>query len=1106
LISDLRGYTRYTLEHGDEAAARLAARFADVATTVVQARDGELVEVRGDEVLAVFSSARQALRAAVELQGRFADEMESVIPAGIGLDAGEAIPVAGGFRGVALNLAARLCSLAGPGEILASDTVANLARRVEGIQYADRGTAQLKGFAEPVRVVAVFPSMRPSPPTPLPQGGRGDLLERFVSPPPSEGEGSGVRGHKLPIGGFLGSLPSSPLVARDDELRRLRAAIDAAAGGEGRTVLLAGEPGAGKTRLAQEATITLRDQGFVIAAGRCYEPEQTVPYYPFLDALAAVFDTAPASIRRDAPRRWPYLAALLPEQIGVQEVAGGGEQDEQQRVFRAVTNFLEAICAAAPIAILLDDLHWADGASLKLLLHLARHTRTLPVLILGTYRDVEVGRQHPLEAALRDLQREGLVERVDVRRLQKEGTSALIGVTMGAERISDEFTELIHGRTEGNPYFVQQVLRVMVERGDIVKKDGVWDRPPVDEIEVPESIRSVVGQRLSRLGATTQEVLHEASILGPTFLFDDLAGMTARPEAEIEAALDEASALGIVRESGRDGYGFDHALTQQSLYGELSARRKRRLHLATAEAIESLPERKRDARVAELAWHFLQADDDRALEWTIRAGDAAEATFAHSDAEGQYLTALELARDGGDDTHEAEVLAKLGEVLRLSGRFDAAIEQLEDAWHVYDRLGDRENALYVVEQLGRVHSRRGTPQEGLERVLPVLQGLLQEGIESVSPRTAAGLYVALAHLNFALANNAELLRTAQEGARLAELAGDRRLLSEAENRHGTALQYLGRQEEGIPVLEKAAELAEAAGDLLTYASALNNVAVSYFALGRFREALPWRERALEVALRLGEPGQIAFQRTGVSFVLFMLGRWTEARALAERAVQEVRAIEPSWYTLYPLTGLGTISLAQGQREEGIAYIEEALALAERNGDLQGLFFLFFRAEQHILDGEPEIAIARLEPLVARIEASIGPEDSGVLAWAYLETGDEAKAAEILARARAQAEQTGNRGKLVEAAGISGILATRLRRWEDAARSFDEALTLARQMEVPYMELRVLYGMGLMDAARGNPEQAREHLEHALTIGRSLGERQYAELCERALAELGGNSE
>ena len=159
LIADVRGYTRFTLEHGDEAAARLASRFAAIAREGVAAHEGQILELRGDEALAVFSSARQALRAAVDLQERFSREAvaNSALPfaAGIGLDAGEAVPVEGGYRGAALNLAARLCALAGPGEVLASDGVIHLARRVEGLEYADRGPVTLKGFADQVRVMQV---------------------------------------------------------------------------------------------------------------------------------------------------------------------------------------------------------------------------------------------------------------------------------------------------------------------------------------------------------------------------------------------------------------------------------------------------------------------------------------------------------------------------------------------------------------------------------------------------------------------------------------------------------------------------------------------------------------------------------------------------------------------------------------------------------------------------------------------------------------------------------------------------------------------------------------------------------------------------------------
>src|SRR5579872_369870 len=606
LIADLRGYSSFTSEHGDEAAAQLAAAFAGLARSVVAEHSGEVIELRGDECLAVFASTRRALQAAVELQRRAPAPVDDApalaLPLGIGLDAGEAIPVERGYRGAALNLAARLCSLAGPGEVLTSDSVIHLAHRVAGLEYVERGIAQLKGFADPVRVIAVVPDA---------------TAEDRPARSPTAGERSTPQ--QLPIGSFLGALPSGQLVARDRELDRILAAISAAAGGEGRLVLLAGEPGVGKTRLAQEATLAARDRGFTVVAGRCYEPQQTVPFFPFLDVLDSLFEGAPPALQDAASRRWPYLGQLLPERVAIHPITSSQHRDDEQRLFRAVTDFARAIAETGPVAILLDDLHWSDAASLALLQHLVRHTRGDRMLLLGTYRDVEVGRQHPLERALIDLDREGLAERILIHRLGEDGTAALVAATLGESGISNAFASLIHERTDGNPYFVQQVLRVMVERGDVFREGEHWGRRAIAEIEVPASIRAVIGQRLARLAEATQEILREASVLGQRFDFDELQRMTGRDETELEGALEQATALAVIREEGHDGFAFDHALTQQTLYGELSSRRRRRYHLAAGESMESLAEAERAQRAAELAWHFLQADDPVSLNFSPSA-------------------------------------------------------------------------------------------------------------------------------------------------------------------------------------------------------------------------------------------------------------------------------------------------------------------------------------------------------------------------------------------------------------------------------------------------------------------------------------------------------
>jgi class 3 adenylate cyclase/tetratricopeptide (TPR) repeat protein len=752
LIVDVRGYTRFTVEHGDEAAARLAAKFADLAEEITAAREGTVIELRGDEALVVFASARQALRAAMELQARFVEEGESdpslPLNAGVGLDAGEAIPLKGGYRGAALNMAARLCTLAGPGEVLASDTVTNLARKVEGLEYADRGMVQVKGFADPVRVMQVVPSSPSAKPVILIEPG-----ERGTGQP-------------RPIGGFLGALPEGEMVARQEELGRILSSVDVVLGGSGRLLVLAGEPGIGKTRLAQEVTLNLRNRSFVVAAGRCYEPRQTVPFYPFLDALATLYEACPPHIRSRVATAWPYLARLLPDELGAAPPPSSEGQEDQERLFRAVTAFLGAISEIIPAALLFDDLHWADGSSVDLLQHLARHTRSSRILLLGTYRDVDVQRHHPLSRALRDLSREHLLERIQLHRLEQGETAALIAATMGEAEVAPALAWLVYQGTNGNPFFVDEVLRALVDRGDLYRQNGRWESREIEEIEVPVSVREAIGERLSRLSETAQKILLEASVLGQTFSFDELQALGSRTEEEVEDALGEAMRAGVVRDIGRDRCTFNHTLTQQALYAELSSRQRRKLHRTAGEALESLPHRGRERRAAkpeylqagaqprrdratagwagELAWHFLEGDDaERALKYALLAGDQAEAVFAHAEAERHYRKAHELACELVDTPREAEAVEKLGTVLKTVSKYDEALGLLEAAARLYRQAGDLERERCSVAEIGRVHYLRGATSEGIERI----QSLLEHA-EAIGPSQGlAALYTTQATLS-----------------------------------------------------------------------------------------------------------------------------------------------------------------------------------------------------------------------------------------------------------------------------------------------------------------------------------------------------------------------
>jgi class 3 adenylate cyclase/tetratricopeptide (TPR) repeat protein len=1114
LIADVRGYTRFTVEHGDEAAARLAARFADIVEEIVTAREGRIVELRGDEVLAVFSSPRAALRGAADLQKRFAEETQEVMPfeVGIGLDAGEAIPVKGGFRGAALNLAARLCSLAGRGEVLASDVLVHLARKIEGLEYIERGFVQLKGFTEPVKVIEVRPSSA------------ADTLAGAGSGHPSAVEGGAVRdgapAQHLPIGGFLGSLPASTLVGRDEDMQHILTAIEAVVNGDGRLIMLAGEPGVGKTRLAQEATLVVRNRGFVVVAGTCYDSEQGTPFYPFLEALSQAYDAAPASVQTAVRRQWPALGKLLPAQsIPVPEGASGS-REEQQRLFWAVTGFLQAIAEQMPVALLLDDLQWADGSTLSLLQHLARHTRTHRILLLGNYRDVEIDRRHPLEVVLLDLSRQQLLERIAVHRLPVEGTAALLSHSLGVQDTSQEFAALLHTHTEGNPFFVQEVLRSLVERGDVYRENGHWSRRALEEIEVPQSVRAVVGQRLSHLSEEAQTLLQEASVLGQAFMFDDLQQVDGRPEAEIERALEEAVAAGLVREAGNDSYAFNHNLIQQSLYAELSSRRKRRLHVAAGDTLERASPVVRERRLAELALHFQKAGaPERALPYTMLVGDRAAAAFSHDDAARHYRTALDLAKQIGDQSREAEAYEKMGGLLTATIRYRDALEMLEPAAQLFAAVRDREGEGRVIAQIGRVYYSIAAAQEGIARLEPAMASLAVED----SPRALAGLTSVLGKLYFVRGRYREALVCAERGAELARRAGQGGVLAESEITRGSALVQLGRWHSGLQALEDAVAIADSASDVYSVCRALQGAAAIYLVRGELERHRHTMQRALEVAERMHNQRQIAAATFGLFVNAFVRGDWTDAHEHANRLLAVMGSLGATWHSTFHLVGLAALAVAEGDDDTADRYLVECLDVSGPTGDaqtFQGAQEIL--AEKELQTGHPAEARRRLESLLDKSELERDAEGRIIaagtplpgyltghgtyhatgllplLGWANVALGDTSAADALATAGIEQAAAEGLRLSLAEWTELKGASLARQERWTEAETAFDDALALYRGIPYPYGEGRLLYEMGRMLVSKGELERARNSFESALSIFRALGARPYAAVTEEAL--------
>ncbi|HZU59602.1 MAG TPA: AAA family ATPase, partial [Solirubrobacteraceae bacterium] len=435
-----------------------------------------------------------------------------------------------------------------------------------------------------------------------------------------------------------------------------------------RIVVLAGEAGIGKTSLAADLATRAHQDGAVVMAGRAPE-EGLAPYQPFLEALSHYAATAPLDVVRAAAREHgPELARLVPElrrRVPELPLPPGETEGERYRLFEAVVGLLSSISKAAPILLVLDDLHWADRPTLLLLRHLARAPRSTRLLVLLAFR-VEAATD-VLVDTLVELNREGLSTQLDIEGLSQRETAELVSLK-ARERPSTAFVQRIHRETEGNPFFVEEIVRNLLAAGLRV---GSATASELGRLKLPEGVKRMVARRLERLDPQTIEWLRVASVAGRDFDADLIERLVDLEEEEFLTSLEEALAAGVLLEStahaGR--YSFSHALVREALYEGMSAPRRARLHRRVGEALEASGERS----LSVLALHFTRAasleDAEKAISYAVQAAQEAGQVLAHEEAVDHYARALEVLTrfEAVPTPRRLELLLDLGEACVRAG-------------------------------------------------------------------------------------------------------------------------------------------------------------------------------------------------------------------------------------------------------------------------------------------------------------------------------------------------------------------------------------------------------------------------------------------------------
>ena len=404
-------------------------------------------------------------------------------------------------------------------------------------------------------------------------------------------------------------------------------------------MLVGGEAGIGKTRLAAQFAATVHERGSTVLFGRCDE-EALRPYQPVAEALSSYVHALPAdSIQYRLGRSATELSTLVPELSDrVPGVVGSSWSDAESmrfRMFEAVALLLTGLSDSAPVLLVVDDLHWADKATLLLVRHLTRHADLGRVLLLATHRDEATSPLTPFADMLIALDREHVVSHIRLTGLDDADVTTLLdpGTRERLDARALALAQTLRDGTEGNPFFIRETLRHLAENGDIYQEDGQWVAGTrLERLGVPSGVRGVVAQRLSRFSEPANRALAAAAVIGREFRLDVLDAVTDLDEESVFETLDDAVRAGLLREVPAvvGAYSFAHALVRQTIYEGLTTNRRARLHHRVGNALEAFYAGRPDAPLAELAYHYCQAaglgDDAKAIEYATasrRSGDAA---------------------------------------------------------------------------------------------------------------------------------------------------------------------------------------------------------------------------------------------------------------------------------------------------------------------------------------------------------------------------------------------------------------------------------------------------------------------------------------------------
>jgi DNA-binding SARP family transcriptional activator len=1096
LLTDIEGSTTLW-DHDPDAMSLAIARHEELISRTVREHGGWIVKSRGegDSTLSVFPRASDAAAAAFALQREL---FTAEWPGGLrlatrlALHTGEAHLREGDYYGGTLNRAARIRALASGGQAVCSRPTRDLIADTlpDEVQLIELGTHALRGLQRPEHVYELAISGLPSQFPPLQSV---DAFPGAIS---------------LPGPAFVHT--DEELAGRDVEMQRLEGVWKEAGTGILQVALVSGEPGIGKTRLASEFSQLVHARGGVALYGRCDE-DAIVPYQPFVEALRPYVRATSASLLRerlhgleyDLGRVFPELLGRLPE---IRPPIQSDPETERYRLFEAITSLLTGISASCPTVLVLDDLHWADKPTLQLFRHVVRAARHAALLVLACYLDVELEEDDWLPDVVADLRRESCVTSMSLHGLSEADSGELVD-GLAARDVPRPLVRALHRETDGNPFFLEEVVRHLIETDRSAFDRGDAQQVSLEGLDLPERIREVVARRLRRMPSQVNDVLSLGAVVGTEF-DAALIGRASEqsPEAVLEL-LEQATRAGLVHErvdqAGR--YVFAHALIRQTLYAGLRAGQRAKLHARVGGTIEASGG---EHAAAALAQHYTRAlplvGAEKAIEYTTKAGHEAVADLALEDAVAYFERALHLLEQYAptDGTQRVELLTDLAE----------ALVNVDDTAGVHAALRavDAARANGSPEQFGRAAAVFAEPNSAVLLYPNQVDTLLDEAQQAIGddhPSLRARLMAieAFKYSSYQLQGR-DGRALADRAVQLARDAADTSTLTAALFARAMSLESTDQISERLALGKELVALGRAGGSRAAMATAqgLRVLAGVHLEVGDAESLSSTIAKLSHAGEQLRWLPALVFEAQWRATQALLEGRFEDVRARwndmrryarAYRAVAGIEA-QQAYYLAREQGDLAVLlgpleRIAAGSSESLYGPAMLAVAQLDTADETAALRTLNSLTVEDIRRSETESAGGAVLALLAEVAAGGASKSHAALLYDLLNPFAGRLLAAVIGLACLGAAER-----------FQGMLSTTLERWDDAEAHFERALELEQRIRGHALVPRTRYWQAQFLRARARPgddRTARAILGEVAKDTRELGMRRLSEQAEQLLA-------